>query len=174
MAAATPAATATGRGSLRCSWKLLATTAAMAVVAPCSVAVPSPRTSHNIVGESGMACRKTKFSTTAKPVPTAKPSTAASIRKPIRRRASSTTISAAFRISSVTGAAYRVSVRRSMPTSLSSHSCSGWFISATAAPHASAMARLDGRSSLKLSISSRPQSSSSTGRSARQMFSMPV
>ena len=125
MAVAIPTVAASGRLSLRCSWKLLATTAAIAVVAPCSVAVPRPRTSHSIVGASGIAWRKTKFSTTAKPVPTAKPNTAASMRKPIRLRASSRTTSEAFSTSSATGATYRVSVVSSMPTSLSSHSCRG-------------------------------------------------
>ena len=77
--------------------------AKIAVVPPCMIAVPNPRTTQVDIEALGSSSRKWMFSTSAKPVPTAKPKIAASTRKPIRWLRTSTTMSRPFSTSSVSG-----------------------------------------------------------------------
>ncbi len=79
-------------------------TAKIAVAPPCISAVPNPRTIHVPMPASGTRCRKYRFSTVAKPVPTAKPKIAASTRKPMRWVRMSATMTRPLNSSSVNGA----------------------------------------------------------------------
>src|SRR5215218_1558527 len=143
------------------------TIAKIAMVAPCSTAVPSPRTSQSSKGASVSVPRYSMFSTTAKPAPTAKPCTAASTRNPTRRRATRNTMNPALRVSSVIGATYRLNVLTSRPVAGRSHACSAPQASAATAPAAIADSTALIRTSLKLSINCRPPRKSNPGTSAR-------
>ena len=74
------------RGGRRGPWSRMAK---RAVAPPWSIAVPNPRTIQRRRRRSGSERRYSRFSTRAKPVPTAKPRMAASTRKPMRPRRTS-------------------------------------------------------------------------------------
>ena len=146
----------------------------MAVVAPCSVAVPSPAHEPHIVGESGIAPEVDEVLDDRE--------TGADGKAEHRRVDEEADPPPGQQHDDQSGLEDFLGHRRGVPGERPQIDADvaqqplvqGLAISATAAPHASAIARLDGGSSLKLSISSRLQSRSSTGRSARQMFSMQV
>ena len=78
--------------------------ATSAVVLACRMAVPNPRATHSHSAGAPSTLRYSMFSTSANPVPTAKPIIAASTRNPILRWRTAYKTKIALRHSSMTGA----------------------------------------------------------------------